>query len=126
LLNRNPTGHPPRQTARNLTARNLLLAGGPLTRPWTGGGERGGTEVDDLYPKALRFIMISEGKMKVKIFSGREAFRYKFQKALDAVEKEVNDWMAVHPQVDVIETKQTIVQSFGPREIVISIWYQDC
>jgi|TARA_B110000438_G_C15799996_1_gene644648 hypothetical protein len=35
--------------------------------------------------------------MKVKIFSGREA--------LNAVEKEVNDWMAVHAQVDVIETK---------------------
>ncbi|MCS5591218.1 MAG: hypothetical protein NZ775_01665 [Gammaproteobacteria bacterium] len=63
--------------------------------------------------------------MQVKIFSTRESFRFNFQKALDALEKKVNNWTATNPEISIIDIKQSVVQALGPREVVISIWYEE-
>jgi len=63
--------------------------------------------------------------MQVKIFTQHDRFRFKFSEALAALEKEVGEWSAANPNINIINIKQSFAASIGPKQVVISIWYEE-
>ena len=59
--------------------------------------------------------------MKVKIFSTYLLRR----KSLDRLEDQVNRWLKDHPEVKVVEIKQsTAGGGLGPSQVLVSLWYE--
>jgi hypothetical protein len=63
--------------------------------------------------------------MKVKIFSKGGKYFGKSNTA-DRLEEDINSWLANHPELKVIEIKQSSCGgSMEPGQHLISVWYED-
>ncbi len=68
--------------------------------------------------------------MKVKIFSKRKGSKFssifqKLSEILSLIEQDINAWLESHPNIKIIEIKQSSCGgSLEPSIHIISIWYE--
>jgi hypothetical protein len=63
--------------------------------------------------------------MKVKLFIRDKSSFRSWRKHSQAFEDEINTWLAAHPDIRVVEIKQSSNGgSFDTTKIVISVWYE--
>jgi len=63
--------------------------------------------------------------MKVKIFSKCGGYFSKLSKISSNLEQEINTWLESHPEIKIIEIKQSSCGgSADPAKHIISVWYE--
>ena len=79
------------------------------------------------YNGASILLIFNEGvEVQVKIFSKKGGMFSDLKKALVALEGEINDWLSVNPNINVIEIKQSVAGgSLDPAELIISLCYEE-
>jgi hypothetical protein len=66
--------------------------------------------------------------MKVKVFEAHGsglAYNRVSQPMLDSIEDQVNRWLSDNREIKIVEIKQTAAGgSWGPIQLIVSIWYE--
>ena len=57
--------------------------------------------------------------MKVKFF-----YLSRMERDFDVAEKEVNEWLASHPNIIVQQIQQTVIAGSSPS-VILSLWYSE-
>lgn len=76
------------------------------------------------------YVETTTMSLKVKFFGSlnplKTSFSGKGPKFFDPVEREINTWFMTHPNIDVVEIKQsTAGGSFAAEKLIVSVWYRD-
>lgn len=64
--------------------------------------------------------------MKVKMFSKCNGYFGRLSAIASSLEEDVNDWLEIHPEITIIDIKQTSCGgSLEASKHILSIWYRN-
>jgi hypothetical protein len=63
--------------------------------------------------------------MRVKLFTNKSGWKGGAQLQFDALEDQINQWLATHPEVSVAQTHMLSQPTFGWGQLAVAVWYNE-